>query len=71
MRLSTSSVGDGVAVNTNNVYMDSDVIRKQLEIAEAYAREHTAEHGTKTAMDRTKVKSAEPKQRRLAINTSQ
>ncbi|KAL5439689.1 hypothetical protein PMIN05_005200 [Paraphaeosphaeria minitans] len=67
IRLSTSSDGDGVAVNTNNIYMDPDVIKKQLEIAEAYAREHTAEHRTKTRMSRARAKSAETKQR-LKLN---
>jgi hypothetical protein len=68
IKLSTSSAGDGVAVNSNNIYMDPDLIKKQLEIAEIYPREHTAERRTKTPIDRVRAKSAEPKHQRLVWN---
>jgi hypothetical protein len=68
IKLSTSSTGDGVAVNSNNVYVDTDVIEKQLEIAEMYAREHTAERWKETPISRVRAKSAEPRQPRLVLN---
>ncbi|KAF2450576.1 hypothetical protein P171DRAFT_426919 [Karstenula rhodostoma CBS 690.94] len=68
IRLNTSSDGDGVAVNTNNIYMDHDVVKKQLEIAEIYAREHSAERRAKTPISRARAQSAEAKQQRLALH---
>ncbi|KAK7181827.1 hypothetical protein DPSP01_002417 [Paraphaeosphaeria sporulosa] len=68
VKLRASSAGDGVAVNTNNVYMEPDVIKKQLEIAETYARNYGAERREKTSIARGRAKSAEPKQQRLTLN---
>lgn len=67
IKLKTSSAGDGVAVNTNNVYTDPDVVKKQLEIAEIYARERTGARRAKTPISRSRAKSAEPIQQRLAL----
>lgn len=40
VKLSSSSAGDRTVVNSNNVYMDPDIMKKQLEFAEINARDH-------------------------------
>ncbi|KAJ4358352.1 uncharacterized protein N0V89_002934 [Didymosphaeria variabile] len=68
VKLSTSSVGDRVVVNSNNVYMEPDVIKKQLEIAEIYARDHAgAQQRENFPISGVRAKSVEPKQDTLAL----
>lgn len=68
VKLSTSSAGDGVVVNSNNVYMDPDIIKKQLEIAEIYARDDIgAQQREKVPISHIRAKSAEPEQDILAL----
>lgn len=60
-RLVARSKGDGVAFNSNNVTMEPDIVRKQMEIAEIYARaSEVAQSNQRTTSVQPRAKSAGP-----------